>query len=285
MTKILDVTMRDGGLVNNFNFSDEFVKKLYETNIKSGVTYMEFGYRNLPEEGKGKWRSCSEEDLHSIVGDNKNSILKVAVMVDIDKCDIDSFLPADQSVIDMVRVAAYQHQLVEATKLIEHFKKLGYETVLNLMAISTVSKINTKEIDAADYFYIMDSYGSLFPSEIKQAIGDFPTKQKIGFHAHNNQQLAYANTIAAIEAGADIVDASYLGMGRGAGNCPMELLLNNTGKNNVHVYEFIQNYVQPMKNEFFWGYHPAYAITGQKNQHPRAAIEVIKNNLNICEII
>ena len=107
--KILDATIRDGGLVNNFNFSDEFVNDLYRANVKSGVDYMEFGYKASKEmfdvERFGKWKFCDEADIRGIVGDN-NSDLKIAVMADVGRCDYKKdIVDRDLSVIDMVRVA------------------------------------------------------------------------------------------------------------------------------------------------------------------------------------
>ena len=109
--KVVDCTLRDGGLVNNFSFSDEFVKNLYRTNIKAGVDYMEFGYKASKElfdvNKFGKWKFCDEADIRAIVGDNKSD-MKIAVMADVGRCDYkNDILPKSESVIDMIRVATY----------------------------------------------------------------------------------------------------------------------------------------------------------------------------------
>ena len=140
--KVLDATIRDGGLCNNFDFSDEFVRELYKTNIKSGVDYMEFGYkasRTLFNEADfGKWKFCKEEDIRAIVGENVSD-MKISVMADVGRCDFKTdFLPRSESVIDMVRVACYIHQIPAAIEMIEYFHDLGYETTCNIMAISQV---------------------------------------------------------------------------------------------------------------------------------------------------
>ena len=171
--KVLDATIRDGGLCNNFEFTDEFVTELYKSNIKSGVDYMEFGYRaskNLFDpKDFGKWKFCDEADLRSIVGDNISD-MKIAVMADVGRCDYkDDFVPKSESVIDMVRVACYIHQIPAAIEMIEHFHNLGYETTCNIMAIS---QANSEQVEAAlemlgdssvDVIYLVDSYGSLYP--------------------------------------------------------------------------------------------------------------------------
>lgn len=138
--KILDATVRDGGLVNNFAFSDEFVRKLYETNIKAGIDYMEFGYKAskeiFPVDRYGKWKFCNEEDLRNIVGDN-DSDMKIAVMADVGRTDFEhDIVDKSDSVIDMIRVATYINKIPSAVNMAEYCKNKGYETTINIMAIS-----------------------------------------------------------------------------------------------------------------------------------------------------
>ena len=301
--KVLDATIRDGGLCNNFEFTDEFVTELYKTNIKSGVDYMEFGYRaskNLFDPEKfGKWKFCDEEDIRSIVGDNVSD-LKIAVMADVGRCDFkEDFVPKSESVIDMVRVACYIHQIPAAIEMIEHFHNLGYETTCNIMAIS---QANNDQLDEAlemlgnssvDVVYLVDSYGSLYPEssgalakkylEMGEKYG-----KAIGFHAHNNQNLAFANTIETMSYGVSYLDATALAMGRGAGNCAMELLLGflkNPKYNLYSLLTFIENYMLPLKaSGVVWGYDIQYMLTGQLNRHPREAMAFTADNRNdYCE--
>lgn len=88
--KVVDATLRDGGLVNDFYFTDEFVKDLYRANIKAGVDYMEFGYKADKEmfdvDKFGKWKFCNDDDIRAVVGDN-DSDLKIAVMADVGRCN------------------------------------------------------------------------------------------------------------------------------------------------------------------------------------------------------
>ena len=172
--KVLDATIRDGGLCNNFDFSDEFVRELYKTNIKSGVDYMEFGYkasRTLFNEADfGKWKFCKEEDIRAIVGENVSD-MKISVMADVGRCDFKTdFLPRSESVIDMVRVACYIHQIPAAIEMIEYFHDLGYETTCNIMAISQAGSGQVGEAlemlcnSSVDVIYLVDSYGSLYPA-------------------------------------------------------------------------------------------------------------------------
>ena len=111
--QVLDATIRDGGLVNDFYFTDEFIRALYEANIKAGVDYMEFGYKASKEmfdvNKFGKWKFCNEEDIRAIVGEN-NTDLKISVMADVGRCDYKKdIIDRADSVIDLVRVATYMH--------------------------------------------------------------------------------------------------------------------------------------------------------------------------------
>lgn len=289
--KVVDATIRDGGLCNNFEFTDEFVKELYKSNIKSGVDYMEFGYKaskNLFKESDfGKWKFCSEADIRSIVGDNISD-MKIAVMADVGRCDFKTdFLPKDESVIDMVRVACYIHQIPAAIEMIEYLHNLGYETSCNIMAISQANLNQVEEAlsmiseSSVDVIYLVDSYGSLYPETAGALAKTYleaaeKNGKKVGFHAHNNQNLAFANTIETLSYGVSYLDATAMGMGRGAGNCAMELLLGFLKNPKYSLYsllEFIERYMVPLKQQgVVWGFDLQYMFTGQLNRHPREAI-------------
>lgn len=293
--KVFDATVRDGGLVNNFMFSDEFIKNLYQTNIKAGVDYMEFGYKASKElfdvNKFGKWKFCDEEHIRAIVGEN-NSDLKISVMADVGRCDYKKdILPKNESVIDVIRVATYVHQMPAAIEMIEDAKNKGYEVTCNIMAISKAKESDMNQAldmvgkSGADVIYVVDSYGSLFPEQIR-AISEkyLEAAEKygktIGIHAHNNQQLAFANTIEAAAQGVSYLDATMMGMGRGAGNCAMELLLSflkNPKYNIFPVLKFLEDHMLPLKETgAVWGYDIPYLLTGHLNHHPSAAIEYIK---------
>lgn len=289
--KVLDATIRDGGLCNNFEFTDEFVTELYKTNIKSGVDYMEFGYKaskNLFDESKfGKWKFCNEEDIRAIVGENISD-MKISVMADVGRCDFKTdFLPKSESVIDMVRVACYIHQIPAAVEMINYFSELGYETTCNIMAISQAGLDQVDDAlamlceSAVDVIYLVDSYGSLYPenaAKLAQKYIEAAEKagKKVGFHAHNNQNLAFANTIETMSYGVSYLDATALGMGRGAGNCAMELLLGFLKNPKYSLYSlltFIEKYMIPLKEAgIVWGFDLQYMFTGQLNRHPREAM-------------
>ena len=294
--KVVDCTLRDGGLVNDFFFTDEFVKDLYHANIKAGVDYMEFGYKASKElfdvNKFGKWKFCDDKDIRAVVGDNKTD-MKIAVMADVGRCDFrKDILNKKDSPIDLVRVATYINTIPAAVELIEDCTRKGYETTVNIMAIS---KSNETDISAAlellgqssvGTIYLVDSYGSLYPEQARR-LADMYLEvaakygKKVGIHAHNNQQLAFANTTEVVIMGVSYLDATVSGMGRGCGNCPSELLLGflKNPKYRINpILKFVENHIVPLRESgVVWGYDVPYLLTGILNQHPKTAIHFMKD--------
>ena len=295
--RVIDATLRDGGIVNDFFFTDEFVKELYKTNIEAGVDYMEVGYKaskKLFDKSKfGKWKFSDDEDIVKVIGDNADKKVKLAVMADVGRCDFkEDIRPRSESPVDLIRVACYVHQIPGALEIIEDAKKKGYEVSCNIMAISTAQEGDIKVAldmigqSPVDCIYIVDSYGSIFPEQMQRICAlykEYADKynKQLGIHAHNNQQLAFANTIEACGDGVDWLDATYNGMGRGAGNCFMENLLAFLKNPKYKVYEtlkFIEKYMLQLKKDgVVWGYDVPYLVTGYLNQHPRAAMAFSKD--------
>lgn len=295
--KIVDVTLRDGGLVNDFYFSDNFVKKLYEANLKAGTEIMEIGYKASEElfstDKFGKWKFCHEEDIQNVLSEIVQKSLKISVMADVGRTNYrKDIIDKKDSIIDVIRVATYSKDMAEALNMIEFAKSKGYYVTCNIMAISTDTNekirkcLELLEKSSVDGIYVVDSYGALYPKEVQGLIELFKkyggaNKKDIGMHAHNNQQLAFANTIEAYENGANMLDASMCGMGRGAGNCMMEQLLaylKDERRKIEPIFSFISIEMQKMKdNGIVWGYDTPYLITGMLNQHPKTAIEIMHN--------
>lgn len=290
--KVLDCTVRDGGLCNNHRFDDNFVKRIYDTGVAAGVDYIELGYKSSgrlhARNEFGCWKFCNEDDLRRIVGDNKPAGTKIAVMADAERTDYkQDILPKDQSVIDCVRVACYIHQIPTALDMIQDAHDKGYETMMQLMAVTIVPEdeiqaaLELTAKSAAAGVYIVDSFGALYAEEVRKLTRMYlkameGTGKDVGFHGHNNMQLAFANTIEAIVCGANRVDATISGLGRGAGNCPLELILgflHNPKFKLRPVLECCQELFVPLARKMDWGYSIPYAITGRLNRHPREAMK------------
>jgi 4-hydroxy 2-oxovalerate aldolase len=292
--KVLDCTVRDGGLINAHQFSDEFVRAVYDTCLAAGVDTMEIGYKNserlFPKDRFGPWRHCDEADMRRIVGDHDaaSTGLTLAAMADAGKSDWKTTIePAADSVLGMIRVAFYAHQVSEAVDMIHHATEQGYQTMANLMAVSNITEEEISTVleaiapTAAGTMVIVDSFGHLYREQIDRLYRKYAeamrgTGKEIGIHAHNNMQLAFANTIEAIILGSNRADATMAGLGRGAGNCPMELLLGflRNPKFKVRpVLRLLQEHMPKIRETVEWGPLIPYNITGQMNLHPRAAID------------
>ena len=287
-TKVMDCTVRDGGLMNKWQFSDEFVKAVYQGCVEAGIDYMEIGYKSsesaFSRDEVGPWKFCDDKDLRRIVGDN-NTNVKLSAMADIGRIDPEDIPQASDSLIDMMRVACYVHQVDKAVWLAEHCMDKGYEVTINLMA---VSKVNEHDLDEAladlaksrvPIIYVVDSFGSMYSETIQHLVQKYkkalPGKE-LGIHAHNNMQLAMSNTITSMIEGATFLDTTMLGMGRGAGNCPTEILvafLKNPKYRLLPILDVIQKHIHPLQKNIDWGYHVPYLITGALNEHPRSAMK------------
>lgn len=285
--KVIDCTVRDGGLMNKWQFDDSFVRKVYSALTAAGIDYMEIGYLSsesaFSRDKVGPWKFCAEEDVQRIIGDNEKKI-KLSAMADIGRIDYDDIPLSTESSLDMIRVACYVHQIDSAIDLAHHCIDKGFETTINLMAVSTVG---LRELDEAlddlskckvPVIYLVDSFGSFYSEDIdtlaKKYMEYLPDKT-IGIHCHNNQQLGFANTIAGIIAGINYLDASLYGIGRGAGNCPLELLISFLKNPKFRVrplIEAIEAEILPWQEKIDWGYYIPYMVTGVLNQHPRTAM-------------
>ncbi len=289
---LLDVTLRDGGLTNDFHFEDPFVKALFEANLRAGIGTMEIGYKASERMFKrgdfGKWKFCAEKDILDVLGEDAGQKIGLAVMADAGRCDYRTdILPRRESPLSMVRIACYMEQLHEALDMIEDCKKKGYEVSCNLMAVTALGKAQLRDAlkllaaSPADVLYIVDSFGALLPTEAVHLTELFleyavPCGKAVGIHAHDNLSNALANTLLAQSAGAVYLDAAYGGMGRGAGSCDMTSLLGclqYPPEALEAALAFTDRFVLPLRQRnAVWGPDPAYALTALLNRHPRDAI-------------
>jgi len=242
---------------------------------------MELGYKGdkaiYQPTKHGPWKHCDEDTLRRIVGDNSTN-LKLAVMADADRTNYRrDILPKSESVIDMIRVACYINQVPLALDMVKDAADKGYEVMLQIMALSTISEgdleaaLKVAGSSDAGGVYIVDSFGALYGEQVRDLTKMYlaamqGTGKEVGFHGHNNCQLAFANSVEAVIAGANRVDATIMGLGRGAGNCPLELLvgfLHNPKFSLRPVLECCRDVMLPLRAQYDWGYSIPYAITAQ----------------------
>lgn len=288
--KVVDCTIRDGGLTNDSFFEPEVVRAVYAAACGAGIDYVELGYRNnremLAPEQFGPYRYCEESVLRqAIEGVENPKGTKLAIMMDSHKSLADDLVPKAESVVDMVRVATYVKDVDKAIVLANRAHELGYETAVNIMAISAEGSPfldealqQIEEETKALAVYIVDSYGSLYSEEVHFLVEKFQMyikTKEIGVHMHNNQQLAFANTIEGIIKGAKFLDGTLYGLGRGAGNCPTELLigfLKNPKYDMLPLLDAVSRHILPLKQSIEWGYRVPYMLTGVRNLHPAESI-------------
>lgn len=290
--KVLDCTIRDGGLINKHDFDRRFVREVYKAISAAGVDYMEIGYKNSksmfsPKEF-GLWKFCDDDEIKKII-EGIESNTKVSAMVDVGRVDIDDVKPCKESPLDMIRVATYVKDIDKAIFLVNHFAEKGYETTINIMAISRAldNELNealhqVEEESSAKVIYIVDSFGALYQETTEFLVKKYKSilkTKEVGMHGHNHQQLAFGNTIEAIIHDANFVDGTVYGIGRAAGNCPLELLLGflKNPKFDIRpILDLISQEFIPLREQIEWGYIIPYAITGMFNEHPRAAMALRK---------
>ena len=290
--KVLDCTIRDGGLINNYQFSNDLVNAVYRAACDSGVDIVELGKKlaesdEYTREKYGRWNFCDDDDLKRVIDSHDSEYRpQIAVMFDVGRVDVKALQPADQSPIDMVRTACYVADIDKGIDLCKRSKDLGYSTTINIMACSAAIRTDLIEglqqvngADEVDYLYLVDSYGAFYSEQVTDYLELYkrhaPDKE-LGFHAHNNQQLAFSNTQQAIIDGVNLLDATINGIGRGAGNCNLELLLNflkNPKFDVAPIYKAIQEQFVPLRQEIEWGFNDIYGISGHLNQHPRDAMK------------
>lgn len=285
--QILDCTIRDGGYLNDWYFDKQLVREVYRALSKSGVDFIEIGFRGtekyFDKDSYGLWRFSEEEVIREVTANIKGA--KLALMADFGKVGLDDFCNADESAVGMVRVAAHKDKAGDAIALLEKIREKGYLVSLNAMGYANYSEAERKELIKAvrqselDYVYVADSYASMFPDQIRSTFEPLLeiSHIKVGFHPHNNLQMAFANSLEAINCGVHIIDSTIYGMGRAAGNLPTEILISYMEKknpdkyNSVPVLNIIDRYFVGLKEQDKWGYQLPYMLSSMFQCHPNYA--------------
>ncbi|KKT82129.1 MAG: 4-hydroxy-2-oxovalerate aldolase mhpE [Candidatus Azambacteria bacterium GW2011_GWA1_44_9] len=238
MIKIVDVTIRDGGYENNWNFSLNFVDSLIRGLAEAGIEYIEVGhgYGLGGERDFGAMAHTDREYLDLINKININA--KIGMFANVNICKVDDVKLAGEFGLDFLRVGfiGYRspHPMSGLPQLVGEAKRQGMFVSVNMVLSTLYSDKdlleNLKFIEdlGSDVIYLVDSTGGMLPNEVTRKIELLKTNSNIlvGFHGHQNYDLAVANSLSAVKAGADFVDGTLLGLGRDLGNAQLEILIN-----------------------------------------------------------
>lgn len=286
--RLLDCTLRDGGYVNDWNFGNGTITCIYDRLTSAGVDIIEVGF--LDDRSEFNIDRSIQPDTQSLMKVYANVNPKKAMivaMIDYGTCSIDHIEPKDKTFLDGIRVIFKKENMYKAADFGKQLIDKGYKVFLQLVSVT-----DYKERDIRDFskyirsikpmaVSIVDTYGLMHK---EQVFGYFrlldkylPREIGIGYHSHNNFQLAYSNTIELLDLDTkrDIVlDGTLYGMGKSAGNAPLELLamhLNDRYNKNYdlnQIMEAINTEVLPIFNEHYWGYNLFFYIAAKNDCHP-----------------
>lgn len=277
--EILDCTLRDGGYVNNWEFGIQTARSIIDGIYDAGVRYIEIGIMGLDPITGRQTKFSDFEQMKPFLGKRKADC-HYAVMVTTALSDSFEYPRCDEDTPDIIRIAYFKPELMKTLNLAKRLKELGYRVFLQAMATFMYSgeelKVMVEHINELNpaAFYMVDSFSTMYPDDVVKMrdliLCELRDDVIFGFHAHNNLQMAFANIQKFIDIKADrqlMVDASIYGMGRGAGNVPLELLMaymnkkHDTGFNTTLVLSIYQKYLEPVYRKYGWGYSAPYYLT------------------------
>ena len=229
--KILDVTLRDGGYRNNFNFSEDCIKTIISKLSDANIDFIEVGYRN------GSFKPIKNIGITGISDDNYLTLVhqiirsaRTSVIYHPKNVNEQDIVRMNQLGVDMLRCCYDLNNTENSLKYIQLTKELGMISCVNFTRISKLPRniliqhLKLLQYTGVDVIYLADSNGSLTPevtANLVKTVKD-TIDVEVGFHAHNNLHLAIANAVCAIDNGATFIDCSLRGMGKGAGNLQTE---------------------------------------------------------------
>ena len=291
--KILDCTLRDGGYYTNWKFDRELVRSLVRSLDSHNVDIIEMGYKS-PVKG-GEYRKCNDGFISSIIDFDIKA--KLAFMIDVKDYVSDGIIDTDlvydtikpSSVFKICRIAAKEHELEYLLELISIISNMGYDVICNLMAVTRTSDsgisnyIDTIENLGVKAIYVADSYGALYPENVNQIFSTYP--KLTGIHTHDNMGLAFANCISALNNGAEYIDGTLTGMGRGVGNVTTEKLLVHRGDTISNTLLDCIGKFNILKQKYGWGTNTIYHIAGKNHIHPLYMQDLNQSNLTSTHLL
>lgn len=302
---VLDVTLRDGGYCNNWTFGAANIINIENSLTEAGIEYIECGYLSsiaVNQEGRTIFQSVT--DLEKLVLINKNKDTRYVVMINYGEASIESIPDYPGYGIVGIRVAFRKKHWEKALDFCCEIKKKGYLLFIQPMAVLSYSDseyaclVNRVQEIQPYAFYIVDSFGSMRKNDLirlfQKADKSLDEKIVLGFHAHNNMQMAFSNAQwFALESSLHdkIIDTSIMGMGRGAGNLNTELFLIYMNENFEAKYNLkpILYIIDAVLNNFYlvkrWGYSLPNYLSAKHNVHPKYAGYLCeKNTLSVDDM-
>lgn len=290
---VLDVTLRDGGCVNNFNFGLIYMEKILKAQEDSGVEIIEMGYideKNGSESGRTQY--LSDQIIPKCILKNKKEGVTYVAMMDFGKFNPENLAPRSDKSIDGLRVAFHKKDMHNMVSVCKTVIAKGYQVFIQPMItlrysdselLELINIVNTELSDASG-FYIVDTFGEMRPNDMARVMNlvdhNLLPSMPMGFHSHNNIQMSYSNACAMLQFPTKrdlMIDSSIMGMGKGAGNLNTELLLEHLnvfyGKNYDlnPLLEVIDKVINQIHSEFYWGYAPEYYLSSTYHCTPSYA--------------
>lgn len=298
--KILDCTLRDGGYYNSWDFEPEVVAAYLESVALSNIEYVELGLRNFAKpDFLGAFAYTTETFINSLElpdGPTYGVMVDAKTILDselsIEAAVNELFVPAEESRIGLVRIAAHFKEVEYSGPIVKYLKELGYIVGFNLMqAGGKESNIiadkarQAKSWGVLDVLYFADSLGNMDGAEVERIVNALRSEWKgpLGIHTHNNMSKGLDNTLTAGSLGVTWLDTTITGMGRGAGNTQTESLLavldkQNSKYNSKPIYELVIRYFESMQKECGWGSNLLYFLGAQNDVHPTYIQNLLSNS-------
>lgn len=287
--ELLDCTLRDGGYVNDWEFGQDNIVTLFERLVSSGVDYIEIGFmddRRVFDVNRSI--TPGTEGMNRLYGNLEKKNAFVVGMIDYGTCDISYIQPQNETVMDGIRVIFKKQKMHEAIAYMKQIKDLGYKVFTQAVSITSYNDEELAELinlvnDLDPYaFSLVDTYGLLHKEQLMHyynfANEHLNENIRLGYHAHNNFQLAFANCVELIETADNsrtiLIDGTLFGMGKSAGNAPVELLANYMNTHLGRKYhvnqmlEAIEVTIMDIYRKIPWGYSLKFFVSASNDCHP-----------------
>lgn len=286
--ELLDCTLRDGGYVNDWEFGHDKIVEIFERLVSSGVEFIEIGFLDERRDfDMNRTIFPNTESANKIFAGLDKGNATVLGMIDYGTCGIENLQPAKDTFIDGIRVIFKEHLMYDALEFCKQVQDLGYKVFAQMVSVTTYTdeklveyakacnKLKPFATSMVDTYGLLDEEHLLHIFSILDKHLDPAIKE--GYHAHNNFQLGYANAKAflACDSQRDLLaDGTLYGMGKSAGNAPLELLMmyrkekQGASYDVSQVLEAIDNVIMDIYHKQYWGYNMFFYIAASNECHP-----------------